>query len=126
MKILQPYVQSLTCVEVLDILKEPMLPDNFSRGKTKEKLYTQVYQVKKYLQEPTMPSSVIKSRDVAKLKLKGLTKLEWISIVDSRPISLVELVPIIEESDRFTDEDLKEIIGHLDLVLPFSRPVDDE
>ena len=127
MKILRDYVQSLTCVEVLEILKEPIQsqsiqPSQFSKGKRQEKLATQVYQVKKYLQEPIMPSSVFKKKEIMKLRLKKLTKLEFISIIDTRPISLVELTPIIEESDRFTDQELIEMIQELDKILPFKRP----
>ena len=44
-----------------------------------------------------------------------------------RPISLPEMVPLIEEAeDRFTNEELEELLGLLETHLPFSRPVEEE
>lgn len=59
--------------------------------------------------------------------MSRLTKAEKLTLINMRPISLPEMVPLIEEAeDRFTNEELEELLGLLETHLPFSRPVEEE
>ena len=59
--------------------------------------------------------------------LNRLTKAEKLSLINIRPISLPEMICLIEEAEeRFTPEELQDILDLLDTHLPFQRPVEEE
>lgn len=58
---------------------------------------------------------------------QGLTRIEILMLIDIRPFSLVELIPLIEEAqDRYTDKELEKILDLIRDCFPFVRPVEDD
>ncbi|KAJ3303244.1 hypothetical protein HDV03_004071 [Kappamyces sp. JEL0829] len=89
---------------------------------------------KKYLSDPMNPCSV-QSEDqirafVQSVQGLGLTKTEILMIINSRPVSMVELIPLVEEAgERQAAASHRQMQSLLDLLashLPYTRPVDED
>ena len=100
-------------------------------GPTDYKDYrTVIHQTTKYLSDPMVPARFSKEAIQGLLKDLmefDLTKLEKLTIINTRPLVLVELVPLIEAIEaRFSVDQQKRLLELLDKHLPFERPVDEE
>lgn len=121
MKILEEGAEILFDFEALQLLSER---STAATNKT-ESYQTGLFSVVKYLTNKMMPTPFQNRENVLKFVtgLKGLTKLEILMLVNLRPISILELTVLIEESEeRFTAEQLDALLSKLDEFLPFTRP----
>jgi hypothetical protein len=130
MKIVNVNSHSLTDYEVLDFLNEP-IKSHLQKGIEFEDFRTMLHTTKKFLKNDMMPCSKQSFKQIqnvlqALMKFK-LTKLEKLMLVNTRPFTIVELVPLIEDLDaRFNTKDQDAILAVLEKCLPFERPKDED
>jgi hypothetical protein len=132
MQVLTVNSNSLSDFEVLNILKEDF-GNHLKTDVEFEDFRTMVHSTKKFLSNEMMPCSVQTKQQIVAatkdLERFNLTKLEKLMLINTRPLSIVEMVPLIEDLEvRFTAKQQEEILSSLKKNLPFERPneIDEE
>lgn len=129
MRVLELNSKLLCNQEVLHMITEP-IPKHLMGPTDYQDYRTVIHQTTKYLSDPMVPARFSKEAIqglLMELMEFDLTKLEKLTIINTRPLVLVELVPLIEAIEaRFTVDQQKRLLELLEKHLPFERPVDEE
>lgn len=120
MEVINPMNTLLTNAEVLALLRETKAKSN-TKGKRSKNHATIVYETTKYLENT--PAVVQRKSDIEKLiRSVGKFKLmpaEIMQIINLRPISLVELQLVVEESEeRLSVDQVEELLRIISDCLP--------
>jgi hypothetical protein len=130
MRVINTNATQLSNLEVLELLQEP-IPGHLSKAKEFQEYRTAIHTAKGFLKHPMMPSSVQTAAQIQafleQIKAFELTKMEKLTLVNTRPTNVVELMVLIEDCEgRFSQERLQEILDLLDQHLKYERPHEPE
>jgi len=133
MEIVNKKAAFLSNYEVFTLLKEvkekqdSKASNNTKHQKVDKHLPTVVYESLKYLEKTACVNQspeVIKEFH-AKCEQYKLTKIEKLQLLNQRPATAVELQLLIEDSEeRFTIEQMDELLEFLNSTLPSKEPAD--
>jgi DNA-directed RNA polymerase subunit F len=128
MRVINTNAAQLSNLEVLELLQEP-IPGHLSKVKEFQEYRTAIHTAKGFLKQAMMPSSAQTTNQIQsfleEIKSWPLTKMEKLTLVNTRPTNVVELMVVIEDCEtRFSQEKLQAILDLLDQHLPYERPAD--